>query len=158
MAALHHYATQGYHLIENGDIEDYWLRGGSTYGVIYDIASGLPAPYLDKAFNEAQVLAATKFHLYAIVDQNKPLYTLIKSGFYDQNRYSRTVGNHDDVYSHPKMVEALRRGAADYLVTPVDLARIRKVLANVSRTRELKQLAKRAAASRTSAARRSTRS
>ena len=38
-------------------------------------------------------------------------------------------------------VEALRRGAADYLVKPVDLARIRKVLANVSRTRELKQLA-----------------
>jgi eukaryotic-like serine/threonine-protein kinase len=38
-------------------------------------------------------------------------------------------------------VEAMRRGAADYLVKPVDLARIRKVLANVSRTRELKQLA-----------------
>jgi serine/threonine-protein kinase len=38
-------------------------------------------------------------------------------------------------------VEALRRGAADYLVKPVDLTRIRKVLANVSRTRELKQLA-----------------
>jgi hypothetical protein len=108
IAALQHYAIEGFHLIENGDIEDYWLRGGSLYGVIYDLSSALPAPYLDKAYNEAQVLAAAKVHLHAIVDQNKPLYTLIRSAFHDQNRYSRTVGNHDDIYSHPKMVEALR--------------------------------------------------
>jgi len=38
-------------------------------------------------------------------------------------------------------VEALRRGACDYLVKPVDLTRIKTVLANVSRTRELKLLA-----------------
>ena len=34
-------------------------------------------------------------------------------------------------------VEALRRGASDYLVKPLDLGRIKTVLANVSRTREL---------------------
>jgi TonB family protein len=38
-------------------------------------------------------------------------------------------------------VEALRRGASDYLVKPLDLDRIKTVLANVSRTRELKLLA-----------------
>ncbi|HEY2944779.1 MAG TPA: TonB family protein [Vicinamibacteria bacterium] len=38
-------------------------------------------------------------------------------------------------------VEALRRGASDYLVKPLDLGRIKTVLANVSRTRELKLLA-----------------
>ena len=38
-------------------------------------------------------------------------------------------------------VEALRRGAADYLVKPLDLERIKTVLANVARTRELKMLA-----------------
>ena len=37
-------------------------------------------------------------------------------------------------------VEALRRGASDYLVKPVDLARLRRVLANASRTRDLKAL------------------
>jgi DNA-binding NtrC family response regulator len=36
-------------------------------------------------------------------------------------------------------VEALRQGALDYLVKPIDRARLRSVLANVSRTRELKQ-------------------
>jgi two-component system, NtrC family, response regulator HydG len=36
-------------------------------------------------------------------------------------------------------VEAMRHGASDYLVKPVDFARVRMVLANVSRTRELKQ-------------------
>ncbi len=36
-------------------------------------------------------------------------------------------------------VEALRRGAADYLTKPVDLGRVKMALANVSRTRELKE-------------------
>jgi two-component system, NtrC family, response regulator AtoC len=36
-------------------------------------------------------------------------------------------------------VEALRRGAADYLTKPADLGRVKMVLANVARTRELKQ-------------------
>ena len=35
-------------------------------------------------------------------------------------------------------VEAMRHGASDYLVKPVDFARVRMVLANVTRTRELK--------------------
>jgi DNA-binding NtrC family response regulator len=36
-------------------------------------------------------------------------------------------------------VEAMRKGASDYLVKPVDLARVRGVLANIIRTRELKE-------------------
>jgi DNA-binding NtrC family response regulator len=36
-------------------------------------------------------------------------------------------------------VEAMRRGASDYLVKPVDMARVKGVLANVVRTRELKE-------------------
>ena len=34
-------------------------------------------------------------------------------------------------------VEALRRGVVDYLTKPVDLARLKTILANVARTREL---------------------
>jgi DNA-binding NtrC family response regulator len=34
-------------------------------------------------------------------------------------------------------VEALRRGATDYLTKPIDLARLKTILANVARTREL---------------------
>jgi two-component system response regulator AtoC len=36
-------------------------------------------------------------------------------------------------------VEAMRRGASDYLVKPVDFTRVKAVLANVARTRELKE-------------------
>jgi DNA-binding NtrC family response regulator len=36
-------------------------------------------------------------------------------------------------------VEALRRGVADYLTKPVDFARVKVALANLTRTRELKQ-------------------
>ena len=35
-------------------------------------------------------------------------------------------------------MEALRRGAADYLTKPVDFARVKMVLANVARALELK--------------------
>jgi two-component system, NtrC family, response regulator AtoC len=36
-------------------------------------------------------------------------------------------------------VEALRRGASDYLTKPVDFARVKAILANAARTRELRQ-------------------
>ena len=36
-------------------------------------------------------------------------------------------------------MHALRRGATDYLTKPVDFARIKAVLANLARTRELKE-------------------
>jgi two-component system, NtrC family, response regulator AtoC len=36
-------------------------------------------------------------------------------------------------------VEALRRGASDYLTKPVDFARVKAILANVARTRELRE-------------------
>jgi two-component system, NtrC family, response regulator HydG len=36
-------------------------------------------------------------------------------------------------------VEAMRRGASDYIVKPVDFTRVKQVLANVTRTRELKE-------------------
>ena len=32
-AALDFYAADEWGLIENGDVEDFWLAGGSTYGV-----------------------------------------------------------------------------------------------------------------------------
>jgi len=36
-------------------------------------------------------------------------------------------------------VEAMRRGASDYLLKPVDFSRVKQVLTNVTRTRELKE-------------------
>ena len=36
-------------------------------------------------------------------------------------------------------VEAMRRGASDYLIKPVDFARVKQVLTNIARTRELKE-------------------
>ena len=57
----------------------------------------------------------------------------------------------EDVEGHPETVlitgqasvqtavEALRRGVSDYLTKPVDFARVKMVLGNVARTRELKE-------------------
>jgi DNA-binding NtrC family response regulator len=46
------------------------------------------------------------------------------------------ITGHESVDS---AVEALRRGAKDYLTKPLDVARLKSVLANVARTRELKR-------------------
>ena len=44
---LRGYADDGWHLIENGDVEDFWMVGGSTWGTVYDLArltNGLAGP------------------------------------------------------------------------------------------------------------------
>jgi hypothetical protein len=38
LSVLAGYAEEGWHLIENGDVEDFWMVGGSTWGAVYDIA------------------------------------------------------------------------------------------------------------------------
>ncbi len=37
-AMLDHYRDAGWHVIENGDTEDFWMVGGSAYGAAYDLA------------------------------------------------------------------------------------------------------------------------
>lgn len=103
------YVPNDFTLIENGDVEDYWLRGGSGYGVVFDAASVLPAPSLNHLFAEAGLLSAAQFHLGQVVNNNVDVYSFIRANFHDRGRYFRTLGNHDDLYADPQMVSALGR-------------------------------------------------
>lgn len=106
-AALERYAEEGWTLVENGDVEDFWMVGGSTWGTVYDVArlaGGVAGPLADGPRRD--LLAE---HLDRIVDNNAALYRLLRDGFAAEDRYLRIMGNHDDVYEDPGLVAHLAR-------------------------------------------------
>lgn len=101
------YADDDWSLCENGDIEDYWIVGGSTYGAVYDALrmSGAALARL----GHAEILTETyKAHLDRIIANNEPIYGRIRSRFVRAGRYHRTVGNHDNPTSRPMVADRLR--------------------------------------------------
>lgn len=97
------YAAESWHLIENGDVEDFWMVGGSTAGVTYD-ASWLAAQALSPVMTgPKRSLIASQ--LKAIIANNQRIYDTINEGFASDGRYHRAIGNHDDVYDDPDVAE-----------------------------------------------------
>ena len=99
------YGADGWHLIENGDVEDFWMVGGSTWGTVYDIASltgGAVGP--GRVDARRRILSE---HLDRIVDNNAAIYELLRDEFCSTGRYHRTMGNHDDVFTDPRLCEHL---------------------------------------------------
>lgn len=115
--ALDHYAAQGWGLIENGDIEDYWLVGGSAYGVVYDIAR-MVAGVLPGGAGAALGRAVATEHLRRIVDHYRPTVERVRDGFHAPGRFVRVTGNHDDVYEDPVLAGLL--GTVFPGLAPVD--------------------------------------
>jgi hypothetical protein len=102
---LEHYAEQGWGLIENGDVEDFWLVGGSAWGAAYDIAriAGGIVATVDPGI-EREVMAE---HLDRIVANNAATYDLLRDAFIARGRYHRTVGNHDEALRDPWLAARL---------------------------------------------------
>lgn len=99
------YASDGWSIVENGDVEDFWMVGGSTWGATYDVgrlAAGVAGPLADHTRQEL-----LGDHLDRIVSNNRPLYGLLAE-LAAAGRYHRTLGNHDDVLVDPRLVERLR--------------------------------------------------
>lgn len=94
---LDFYADHEAHLVENGDIEDYWMMGGSCYGAMYDVIRltqwAIPGEAAATARRELY-----RGHLDRIIANNAGIYQRIHDRFTRHGRYHRTVGNHDDVY------------------------------------------------------------
>jgi len=101
--ALQQYALKNYHLIENGDVEDFWMRGGSSKGLILMISSSLPWPYFSNAFESSAFRSANQLHARNVFMNNATTYATIRASFHNNNRYTRVIGNHDDVWADPEM-------------------------------------------------------
>src|SRR6478735_5292898 len=96
-AMLDWYADRHHGLIENGDIEDFWMVGGSVWGTTYDVLR-LAGAILSGRRGDALRQATYRAHPYAIVDNNRSIYRRLAQRFGRAGRYHRTIGNHDDVY------------------------------------------------------------
>lgn len=101
------YARDDWHLIENGDVEDFWMVGGSTWGAVYDIAY-LTGTAVGAARADARRAVVTE-QLDRIVANNAEIYATIAAEFCATGRYHRTVGNHDDAFCDPSIAEHLDR-------------------------------------------------
>jgi len=103
---LDRYAAESWHLVENGDVEDFWMVGGSNWGWCYDLVR-VGASVLPRAcrLRVRQALAAE--HLDRTVANNSEIYDRIHNGFHLHGRYHRVIGNHDDALADPALVDHL---------------------------------------------------
>ena len=106
VAMLEWYADAGFGLIENGDIEDYWMVGGSTWGALYDVLRLTGAAVVGRLGDPIR-RATYRNHLERIIANNAPTYRVIRERFASAGRYHRTVGNHDDIYGDDRMAAVL---------------------------------------------------
>lgn len=117
---LDHYGEAGWELCENGDIEDFWMVGGSAYGSAYDALRVAGAAL--SFFGRDGVLVETyRAHLDRVVANNEGVYRRLRERFVRHGRYHRTIGNHDDPLRRASVAERLRDhlgdvGPVDYLV------------------------------------------
>ena len=121
-AMLDHYDSLGWHVIENGDTDDFWMVGGSAYGSVYDLSRLLAALVPGSIGRRARSLVY-QGHFARIRANNRGIYRrLAKLG--RSGRYHRTVGNHDDVFLDPRLAGVLWRRCAvratDWLVLETD--------------------------------------
>lgn len=116
-AMLDFYAESGAHVIENGDIDDFWMIGGSPYGQAYDAARVATKPLPGRLGLELR-RSLYRQHLQRIVAANHLSYDRIAKRLAPAGRYHRTVGNHDDVFLDPALAEEI--AAVSGGVDPVD--------------------------------------
>lgn len=106
------YAAEEWTLCENGDVEDYWMVGGSTYGAAYD-ALRMGGSALAALGDTALLVELYRAHLDEIVANNEDIYARLRNGFARHGRYLRTIGNHDNPISRPMVADRLRQHLGD---------------------------------------------
>ena len=105
--ALDHYGAEGWGLIEAGDVEDFWMVGGSALGVAIDALRMLGAALwpIDRRLSHA----TARNQLQRIIDNYGATYSAIAEKFVGPRRYWRLSGNHDDPLIRPEVASALAR-------------------------------------------------
>jgi hypothetical protein len=106
--ALSWYSTNNYHLIENGDIEDFWMRSNAPQELILTISDQLPWPFYSNMFESASFRGVNQVHAFNILLNNLNIYTLIRNLFHEKGKYTRLIGNHDDVWADENMTPIMQ--------------------------------------------------
>ncbi len=121
-AVLAHYEHAGHHVVENGDVEDFWVVGGSPYGQWYD-AARVATRLVPGGAGRRLRRAVLRRHLRLIGANNREVQRTI-ARLAAAGRYHRTVGNHDDVFLDPGHAQDL--ADANGGSAPVDFVVLRR--------------------------------
>ncbi|HKY15994.1 MAG TPA: hypothetical protein VJM33_13800 [Microthrixaceae bacterium] len=114
-AMLDHYGAAGWHVVENGDTDDFWMVGGSTYGARYDTVR-LALSVVPGEWGRRARRSLHRSHLMRIEADNQAIFDRLAS-LGTAGRYHRTVGNHDDVMLDPWLATIVEERLG---VRPVD--------------------------------------
>ena len=102
---LDRYANEAWTLCENGDVEDFWMVGGSAAGAVYDaarIAGAACARRDPSVLNEVY-----RTYVDGVVANNERIYAVLRDRFVAAGRYVRTIGNHDDPLRRTEVLKVL---------------------------------------------------
>jgi hypothetical protein len=105
--ALDWYDKNGFALIENGDVEDFWMRGYASTALMDTVTEQLPWPFYSGAFEEAASRSAMSAHAFNIFANNAEVYSDVRTKFHDRGRYVRLLGNHDDAWEDSDVQEII---------------------------------------------------
>lgn len=109
---LERYADDAWTLCENGDVEDFWMVGGSAAGAVYDAGRLLGAAC---ARRDPSVLNDVyRTYLDGVIANNERIYAVLRDRFVSEGRYVRTIGNHDDPLHRPEVLAVLQRHLGDF--------------------------------------------
>jgi hypothetical protein len=108
LEVLARYAQRNFSLIENGDLEDLWMREPSPGSVLIEEGLELIGGPVGEAMEEHFEVSQAKTQLADIIANNMHVYAAIRELFDRRDRFLRTIGNHDDPLRNEAVAEGLR--------------------------------------------------
>jgi len=97
-AVLLFYCKGGYTLVENGDIEDLWMRETTVGEALLDQATDILGWPFGEMIEDEHEKYRIRSQAVKIFDNNSDVYQTIRALFHDQRKLVRLLGNHDDAW------------------------------------------------------------
>ena len=107
-AVLVSYFSAGYTLVENGDIEDLWMRETTIGEALLDeVTDVLGWPFGD-IIEQDHEKYRIRSQAFKIFENNQDVYQTIRNLYHNNGRYVRLIGNHDDAWGNDAYLPGLR--------------------------------------------------
>ena len=108
LKVLAEYGRRNFVLVENGDLEDLWMREASLGDLLLDRTLETIAGPFGEALEEVFEGSALKKQLGGIIANNIHVYSFIRELFFNNGRYVRLIGNHDDELRDRDLLRGVR--------------------------------------------------
>lgn len=102
------YSLSGHTLVENGDIEDLWMKETTLSGAILEETCDILGYPFGSIMEDEIEDTRIRSQAVKIFDNNADVYQTIRNLFFNKGRYVRILGNHDDYWRNSDYLEGLR--------------------------------------------------